>query len=383
MTAYADKDTLNAALADYPGCRAFLDGTGKLRTRHRPTVKTTRAEPGSVEFDAWYEALITGVALPTAKVVKLEGGVVPQSLGHAYKLLRDTNAWKDAAPKTRENQSRPLDALLKTELAAGMLWRDAPMSELTRAVVAKIIDRTPAYQQKQLLAILSKLCVVALNAEPAWMEYNPTLGIKAKRPASKWKPWSYASMLRFEAAYAYGTTARTVYELAKWLGVRRSDIATITWEQLGPDLIDGVMVEGWTFMPKKTERLGKVIFAPITDELRAALAHITERTGTVLKKQDGGQYVIHTLSGYMQDWTADIGLAAGHILHGIRKNMGHDAADSGATLNEGMALGGWSTPNQYLGYAATFEQKRGAVRGSNKIVDLRRKREELRLKKAG
>lgn len=389
MTAYTSKDTLNAALAAYAACKAFVDATGKLRTRYRANgvAKYTTLEPGSVEFDAWHDALVTGVLPPSGRVVKLNGGVVPKSLAHAYKLLRETREWQGLAPKTRENQETPLDAMLKIEVKEGMLWRDAPMAELSRAAVKKLVTLVPAYQAKQLLTILSKLAEIALDADKPWMEYNPTFGVKVKRPVSKWKPWPWASQLHFEASYAYGTNARTVYELAKWLGVRRSDIATLCWEQLGEDIDEetGELVEGFTFMPYKTRRTGKVIFQPMTDALRAALAHIPAeaRKGTVLKAEHGGPYVIRSLSRRMFDWTRAIGLGPGHILHGIRKNMGHDMAAGGATLREGMAGGGWSTPGQFLNYSASYEQKRGAIIASNKVVELRRKREEMRLKKAG
>ena len=84
-----------------------------------------------------------------------------------------------------------------------------------------------------------------------------------------------AAFLRpVRTGWPIGTTARTAYELARWLGTRRSDVALVRWDQLVTRIVKGQPVEGFEFVQFKGRRK-KAAFAkfhPISPMLAEALA---------------------------------------------------------------------------------------------------------------
>jgi hypothetical protein len=387
-------------LTAYPYVKPWTDGTGKLRYRYRHAgvTKYTTEQPGTDAFDAWYDAVITGQA--GAPVVKLRGGILPKTLGDSWQRLRDSRDWTDLDQKTKTNQQPVIEAMLRSEVAPGLKWQDAPWAEVTTDALQHAIDgieailhadkherarnagRTASAKSNKhagrlLKIVLHKLAKIARKADGGWMPVNPTLELTApkRKGKSSWRPWTDAEKAAFEAKHVYGTVARTVYELADWLGTRRSDIATICWEQQIEGVVEGKRVNGFQFIQYKgrNKEDPQAIFKPITEELELALAHIPAeaRKGTVLKGGNGKAYDIPSLSRNMYDWTRQAGLE-GCVLHGLRKNYGTDMAHGGATLREGMAGGGWVTADEFLRYSATYEQMKGAVAASEKVVALRR-----------
>ena len=81
-----------------------------------------------------------------------------------------------------------------------------------------------------LLTMLKKLITVALDEE--WMEYDPTYGIRIAAATAGHRAWPIEIREQFEAYWPIGSTARTAYALAIWLGNRRSDVARSRWDQL-------------------------------------------------------------------------------------------------------------------------------------------------------
>jgi hypothetical protein len=422
MTAYTCKDTLNAALAGFAGCKAFVDGTGKIRTRFRPRdgkPAYTTLEPGTADFAVWYDACITGT---TAQIVRLPGAAKPKTFAHAYQLLKADTSFKKLDDRTRALMLPIVEAWLDTKVDAkfNLLWRDATMDVMDygmcqRAVtgaadmylaarVAAHATKSPERQKadahklvankdagRQLHVAFRKLFKIARQQSPSWVKFDPTFGIEVDRPnpaMSRLKPWSYEAQLQYEAFFPIGTAERTLYELAKWLGSRVSDCGQVAWEHRTLEPVDGVLTLGYRFVEHKKRKYAESQFQATTDELEAALAHVpqAERKGVILKKANGEAYAFEYLSNAMARWTRRAGLAKGHTLHGIRKNMGHDMAAGGATLKESMAGLAHLTPQESLRYSMSYEQTRGAVAAKGKVVDFRRKRAELfaaQLQKAG
>jgi integrase len=122
-------------------------------------------------------------------------------------------------------------------------------------------------------------------------------------------------------------TARTVYALALYFGHRRSDVATVKWNDL--EIAAGNIVQ---------QKTGKALWIPMLPELRAALEAVERRGEYVVLTQYGKPFSVKALGMRMQDWTKRAGIPPGHTLHGLRKTLGKMLAESGATTREIMSI---------------------------------------------
>src|SRR4029077_3934254 len=118
---------------------------------------------------------------------------------------------------------------------------NAPVAELRPKHVAAALDAwsdTP-HKARTLYVVLTKMMKYAKREE--MIEYLPTADLDDKPDTTaKGKPsWPPHICAMFEKKWPIGSPARTAYELAKWLGIRRSDVAKIRWDSLVTQIIDG------------------------------------------------------------------------------------------------------------------------------------------------
>ena len=84
-----------------------------------------------------------------------------------------------------------------------------------------------------------------------------------------------------------GSTPRTAYEIAKWTGLRVSDIVRLRWDMLVTKVIDGEPVEGFEFVEFKGRNRANAYrkFHPMTPMLEHVRAGIQYALGD-LKADD-------------------------------------------------------------------------------------------------
>src|SRR5690606_31177362 len=93
-------------------------------------------------------------------------------------------------------------------------------------------DATP-HKAKHLLVAIRKMIAIGFDEE--WIETDPTYKLNYRPDYVGWRAWTVEEQEKFEARWPVGSTPRTAYGLALWLGNRRSDIARIKWEWIDMD----------------------------------------------------------------------------------------------------------------------------------------------------
>src|SRR6516165_9858198 len=348
----------------YPHAGSYQDRHGKRRWRFRRAGKTIQlpGSPGRPDFEAVYAAALEGRPVQKADVHRIPTATAPKSLRAAWRILiSDTPDWKALDPETQHTQTLIAERFLRSPVVEGgpLTFGDVAVADLQRKHIKAILARranTP-HAAAHLLRIIRKLTGVALDQE--WIEYDPTYRIKY-RPANKgWKAWSDESCAAFEKRWPLGTTPRTVYAIARYFGHRRSDVATVKWNDL--EVAAGNVVQSKT---------GKALWIPMHPKLAKALEAMPRCGEYVVITQYGRPFSAKALGMRMQAWTRQAGLASGHTLHGLRKKLGAMLAEAGATTRELMAILGHDDIAHAELYSREAEQKRLASEGMRKLAKL-------------
>jgi integrase len=362
---------------EYPGVSSFIDNRGAIRWRFRKSgMKPVYlpGEPHTKPFDDAWQAATEGRIVKKAEVIQHPHAAHPHSLNACWRLLRETAKWKKLDWESQLLYDRVIEEYLRKSGDNSMRIGDVAINQFRPRHVAAALDELAdkPSMAKLLLVMLRKLTKVAIIHE--WIEYDPTYGIEAPENASEGhKAWPSHLCARFEVRWPIGTTPRTAYELARWLGTRRSDVALIRWDQLVTKIIDGEAVEGFDFIQFKGRRRKGVFakFHPITPMLAEALAPLSRSTETVLAKKNGKPYDMKSLSVMMwKTWAPEAGIPRGYSLHGLRHAMGAMLADAEATAHQSKDVLGHATMAEVDRYSKSRNQARGAVAGSRKVVKL-------------
>lgn len=315
----------------------YQDRHDKTRWRFRRDGKTVslKGEPGEPEFEEAYSALLEGREPRRAAVVKLPGGVVPQSFADAWKRTVRAHEWKALDPKTQAQDIFLAERFLAMPVVEGadVSWGEMPVKDLKlrhlKDIVARFSDRPHA--GKHTVKVVRKMIAAAMDEE--WVEFDVSLGLKHRPGYKGFRAWTDDELVAFEARWPVGTAARTAYALAAWLGTRRSDIARLRWDQL--DFRRGIVT-------LETVKGEKTLTLPITKFLAEALEPLPRAGECVLLTVYGAPFSEKSLTGRMADWTRSAGIGKGATLHGLRKTLGKTAAEAGASTRELMDVLGHS-----------------------------------------
>lgn len=377
---------------DYPNASSFFDRHGKERWRYRANRHAKpiplRGLPGSTEFDENYTAAVQG---KTAVVVAMPGASLPQTFNAARRLLEASIEWGQLDPETQINKGRKLKLFLERPVdpAFKLTWGDTPVVKMDfhqlDALIADVSLNHGANVAKRWLEQINALIMVALRAK--WINFHPGFGLTVSPIKSDGhQEWPREIREQFETFHPVGTPARTTYELGFWLGNRRSDIVRLRNEQrvtVDFETEDGSfkVVKAFAFRQKKNERLngGKEMFLPIMPRVDAS---IPSHSGFVLTttRAGGKPYSAKALTGMMQDWTAQAGIAPGYTLHGLRKSLGNYLAELGLSARQIMEVLGHSN----LAAAEVYVRKANAKKltvSSFDAVEAAENRRRLRVVK--
>jgi integrase len=224
-------------------------------------------------------------------------------------------------------------------------------------ILAPLADRPGAA-----LDTLKKLRILIQHAiiDLKWLKSDPTAGIK--RPKTKEiRPWTDTEKAAFEKRWPLGTKQRTAYELMSHVGTARSDVHAITWAQVDSG--------GVSYSRSKT---GVAVDSEMPDELRAAPDATPRKHVTIINTVFGRPHTVDGFSGFMRDAMKAAGLPLDCKPHGLRKSLGSDMADAGATAHEIMAKLGHTTLKQAENYTRAADRKKGARRAGEKLRDYKK-----------
>jgi len=276
-----------------------------------------RGEYGSPEFQAAYDAAIAGIPAPSAEKFNAK------TLGWLVDLYRESSAWAKLSSATRRQRECILRPVIEK---AG----STPVSRIDRGAIERGIDRRQEHPnaQRHFLQTMRGLLQWAVKAAHA--EYDPTLGIKATRPATDGHHvWTDDECAAFEARWARGTRERLAFDLLLYTGLRRGDAVRLGRPHVKNDIAT-----------IRTEKTGQVVSIPILPPLQASLdagpigelTYIAGERGLPMKKESFG------------NWFRQACKKAGvpGSAHGLRKAGATRAANNGATEAQLEAIFGWS-----------------------------------------
>lgn len=330
-------------------------GRTRWRFRYRGRQHELPGQPGEPAFEAAYAAAVEQRPARKATVARLPL-VQPRSLRAAWLGLQRAAEWKRLGPTSVRDQTRIAERFLTRPIAAGaMPWGDAPVADLRRKHVKRLLDDlagTP-HAADHVLRLLRKLVGYALDEE--WIDVDPTYRLRWRPPTDGHRAWTPDELAVFAQCWPPGTTPRLVFMLALFTGARRVDLVKLRWD----DVRDGVV----TFRQVKTGvPVALDVLAPLADEL----ARTSRRGPTILVTQYGRPFSDKSLTGRFRDWCEMAGLA-GTTLHGLRKTLGAAMADGGATAKGIQAALGHTTLQQADLYTKAADRQ-AAARAALKVV---------------
>lgn len=336
-----------------PHLSSFVDRHGKTRWRFRRAGKTLAIPgyPGDPQFEAAYTAAIEGRKPVSARVVTMPGAALPGTFRAAWKKVLVSPEWlvHDIATKTKNCRLAEEFLSLAVDPLHPEQWGDIPVEDLKRRHVKDILARyseTP-HKAKHLLVAIRKMIHAALDQE--WIETDPTWKLSYSPAYKGWRAWTDDERALFEARWPIGSTPRTAYALALWLGNRRSDVARIRWSWID---------EKRSIVTIEQHKGGKVLILPLTPMLRDALAPLPRTGDNVLVTAYGKPFSEKSLTGRMADWTNSAGLEKGCTMHGLRKTLGRMLAETGASTRQLMETLGHDDIEHAELYSRAAEQQR-------------------------
>jgi len=309
------------------------------KTRHGKYVWVVRigkgprtrlwAEYGTLEFDAEYQAAVTGVPIPDAPK-----RILPTSLQWLWDSYRQTDNWLKLAPSTRLQRENIMLHVLKESAAA-------PFAAIKKAHIVAGLDRrakTPS-AARNFLDTMKGLFRWAVEREH--IKHDPTVSAKApKRKKGKGFPaWTREDVISYRRRWPLGTRQRVWLDVLLYIGPRRGDAV-----QIGRQHEKTVITDDGTaarIVQFKTEKSGEVVIVtlPILPVLQVTLdagpigdlAWICGERGLPLTKESFGNDFSEAAR------KAGIKKSA----HGVRKIAATIAAENGATEKELDAIFGW------------------------------------------
>lgn len=192
---------------DYPGVSDMTTRHGKTRWRLRRSGKKDvmlPGEPHTQEFDEAYQRAIYGL---TAAVIPLPGAAVPRSLRAAYRLLRESQEWRDLDQKSQTRYQQTIERILLISVHGKVVIGDGPVADLKRTHVKTLLShfRDAPHMERIALICIRKLIMVALDEE--WIDVDPTYRMTRTPKTDGHKAWPVEAMAKYEAKWPIGSRA--------------------------------------------------------------------------------------------------------------------------------------------------------------------------------
>lgn len=369
-----------AKLEGYEGVSSRIKN-GKEVWRHRAGGhgggKTTNlpGKPGEPAFEKAYREATKGVT--ATEKTRIANILDARNVNACYRRLLRTPEWEALDNATQDKNRRMLVEFMATKVTEDMdvKWADVAMADIKTKDIRKVLDRvrlTAPTKAKHMLVAIRKLTKIAIQEE--WIEYDPTFTLEAPVPQTLGhRKWPDEMIAKYRAHHPVGSAARTCFELAIWLGNRRSDIARLTWESLITEAVELAggetrEMQAFAFRQKKNSKRtgGKEMFLPVRKELAEALEPLDRDSVYVLLNGYGEPFSEKSLTGMMAHWCKQAEIPVGNkkagttgfTLHGLRKNFGIKLALDGATGPQIQTAMGHSSAREADPYLREANRKR-------------------------
>ncbi|MES2291771.1 MAG: site-specific integrase [Pseudomonadota bacterium] len=195
---------------------------------------------------------------------------------------------------------------------------------------------------------------------------NPARDLGYRKSASEgYHTWTVSEVEQYEARWSVGTVQRLALGVLAFTGQRPSDASALA-KQFRKTIkvqVNGITQEvpGWEFTQFKGRKKQPVrIWIPTLAPLQVLIDATASKGLTYLETSFGNPFTRKGFQTQFKKWCVEAGLP--HCsAHGVRKAAATVAAERGATPYQLMAIFGWRTLTQALGYTKAAEQKRLAA----------------------
>lgn len=342
-----------------PNVTAVTDRHGKVRYRFRRKGYASaylHGEPGTAEFHRSYAAIIDGgPAKP--KSVSSPQKVEPRSLDDLLHRVKAGTRWKKKADSTKLVQGRILERFMDRRGKSGRRFGERPVRDVTVAWLDTILagmSDTPG-AANVLRKNISGLMDYA--GKLGWRSDNPVRLTDSYADGDGFTPWSEEDIAAYRNAHPLGTMARLVIEIVLNTAARRSNVATLTRD----DLQDGRI----TVAHVKDNNVSNIEVSPTT---RAALDALpVTPIKHLVVTQFGKPFTVAGLGNRMRKWCDEAGLPD-RSMHGLRKAVARRVAESGGTDAEGQAITGHKKSDTFVYYRASANRSALADTAMSNVV---------------
>jgi integrase len=406
------------AFENYPNVSTYTDRTGATRYRFRfkGVNKTLSGEFGSAEFQTSYEDALRLAGLGGITAKKQEMALPPDCF---RKCWNDFKVSRDFMEKISDYSASKMLPMLERFLThpieddvPEVTFDMVPVSEITfeqienylwkvattKGKVRGVVQGGPSAANNALQQ-LKKLFKYAVKRK-RWIkpEQNPIPYvdkiITENRNANR--AWTAEERAQFEAYYALGTTQRTIYALALYMGNRRSDVATLTWDDLYEIPVknaDGSIryEEAFIFRQEKNSKKkggegGKEVTLIILPQLAEALAHIERVPGRPVlmvsesyrNRSPGDGYDIASLTSSFWRWKKAAGLPAECTLHGLRSTYATMLEEAGVSDKGQTSVMGHSDIKTTKHYRRSAKVHHASIEAAEKLRDYKPEEHAIR-----
>ncbi len=316
---------------------------------NRPRVRI-KAPYGTAEFQAEYQAALSGSSPPAAKAPAIN------TLAWLIARYRETGSWLQLSLPTRRQRENIFKPILSSS-------GHEPYRSITEATIVAGRERrasTPA-QARNFLDAMRGLFRWAKSA--GHVAIDPTAGVKnpKRKKGPGFEKWTEDDAQGYERRWPIGTKERVWLDVLFYTGLRRGDAVRVGKQHVK----NGIAT-------LRTEKSGETVAVclPILPVLARTLAvgpcgdltFICGERGQPLTKESFGNMF------------SDAARAAGvkKSAHGVRKIAATRAADNGATVAELNAIFGWSGSSMAELYTREADRKRLSTRSMHMLENTER-----------
>jgi integrase len=303
-----------------------------------------RAEYGTPEFDAEYQAALTGAPRP-------KKGPQSGTLAWLIARYRETTSWTKLKPATQRQRENIFLQVIKT--GGGQ-----PYAAVTRVGIEQAREKRGAtpHQSRNFLDAMRGLFRWALGA--GFVKVDPTAGVKnPKRPKGDgFRPWTQEDVAAYQRRWPVGTRQRVWLDVLRYTGLRRGDAV-----RLGPQHVrDGIA----TITTEKSNFTVEVTLA-ILPVLAATLAAGPCGEHTFICGESGGSLTKESFGNLFKDACKAAGVLGS--AHGLRKIAATTAANNRATVAELNAVFGWRGSAMASLYTEKADRRKLALEAIGKL----------------
>lgn len=349
-------------MSDLPAnVTAFPDRHGKIRYRFRRKGWKSaylKGDPGSVEFHRSYADILAGGAVEagTAETVH---SIVARSVDDLIMRWKKSVVWKKKGARTQYKQARILERFAERVDSKKRRYGARPAKDVTVAWLDNVFGKmaaTPA-AANELRKILGGLMDHAIRLQ--WRTDNPARLTEKYEEGEGFHDVTDAEIEQYRATHALGTMARLTLEIALNTAGRRCNLAIIERDHIkgGRIYVDHA----------KGNNDASVLMLATTKAAIDAMPAAPFRF--LITTQFGKPFSVAGLGNRARKWFDEAGLP--HCsLHGLRKALSRQLAETGATDAEGKAVTGHKKDSTFAYYRARADRTRLADRAMSNLGPL-------------